>query len=56
MVSTVISHYRISDTLAAGDMGEAYRVRDERLGRDVAIKLLPADFAKDEDRMRRNER
>ena len=52
---TSLSHYRIVAKLGAGGMGEVYRARDERLGRDVAIKVLPADFAKDEDRLRRFE-
>ena len=36
-------------------MGEVYRAKDTRLGRDVAIKVLPADFARDADRLRRFE-
>ena len=53
--NTTLSHYRIVSKLGAGGMGEVYRARDERLARDVAIKVLPADFAKDEDRLRRFE-
>src|ERR1051325_177043 len=51
----ILSHYRIVSKLGAGGMGEVYRAHDERLGRDVAIKVLPADFAKDADRLRRFE-
>src|SRR5262245_19569082 len=50
-----ISHYRIISKLGAGGMGEVYRARDGRLDRDVAIKLLPASFSNDEDRLRRFE-
>jgi Tol biopolymer transport system component len=55
MVSQKISHYRIISKLGAGGMGEVYRARDARLDRDVAIKVLPASFANDEDRLLRFE-
>src|SRR5499426_2301698 len=48
-------HYEILSSLGAGGMGEVWRARDTRLDRDVAIKLLPAEFAKDADRLRRFE-
>ena len=47
--------YEILAPIGAGGMGEVYRARDTRLGRDVAIKVLPADFAADPDRLRRFE-
>lgn len=45
--------YQITRFIAAGGMGEVYRGRDERIGRDVAIKVLPSAFTADEDRLRR---
>jgi eukaryotic-like serine/threonine-protein kinase len=47
--------YEIVEPIGAGGMGEVYRARDTRLGRDVAIKVLPAGFAHDADRLRRFE-
>src|SRR6516225_9930121 len=47
--------YEIGSPLGAGGMGEVYRARDPRLGRDVAIKVLPAEFSVDADRLRRFE-
>src|SRR5262245_37694195 len=52
----MISHYRILDALGAGAMGEVYRATDTRLDRDVAIKILPAQFAADGERVKRFER
>src|SRR5262245_27758375 len=50
-----ISHYQIISLVGKGGMGEVYRAEDTRLRRDVAIKVLPDDFAKDADRLRRFE-
>src|SRR5215468_8278578 len=47
--------YEILASLGAGGMGEVYRAKDPRLGRDVAIKVLPASFSADADRLRRFE-
>lgn len=52
---TLLGPYEVGVLLGAGGMGEVYRARDTRLGRDVAIKVLPTDFASDADRLRRFE-
>src|SRR5215475_5083035 len=53
---TRVGPYEILAPLGAGGMGEVYRARDPRLGRDVAIKALPAALAQDADRVMRFER
>ena len=50
---TRLGPYEILAPLGSGGMGEVYRARDTRLNRDVAVKVLPASFATDEDRLRR---
>src|SRR2546426_5810215 len=47
--------YEILAPIGAGAMGEVYRARDTRLGREVAVKVLPQVFAADPDRLRRFE-
>ena len=52
---TKLGPYEIIAPIGAGGMGEVFRAKDTRLGRDVAIKVLPETFAKDADRLRRFE-
>ncbi len=56
LIGTQIGVYRIDSLLGAGGMGEVYRARDTKLGRDVAVKILPPAFASDPDRLKRFER
>jgi len=53
---TRLGPYEVTAPLGAGGMGEVYRARDTKLGRDVALKVLPAAFASDADRMARFQR
>ena len=56
IAGTRVGHYEIVAPLGAGGMGEVYRARDTRLGRDVAIKVLPATVASSTERLARFER
>ena len=47
MTGKTLSHYEVQDQLGAGGMGEVYRARDLKLGRSVAVKVLPVAFASD---------
>jgi non-specific serine/threonine protein kinase len=47
VVGSIVQHYRIADRLGAGGMGEVYRAEDVRLGRQVALKFLPAGLRAD---------
>src|SRR5438309_4404831 len=53
---TKVGRYEIRSKIGEGGMGEVYRARDEKLNRDVAIKILPEAFAQDSDRLARFKR
>ncbi|MCC7241935.1 MAG: protein kinase [Acidobacteria bacterium] len=55
-IGTLVGPNEITATVGAGGMGEVYRDPDSNLGRDVAIKILPVEFAQDADRRMRFER
>ena len=56
LTGSQLGPYEIRERLGAGGMGEVYRAQDSRLGRDVALKILPEAFASDPDRVRRFEK
>ncbi|PYV29551.1 MAG: hypothetical protein DMG22_22715, partial [Acidobacteria bacterium] len=56
MIGRQFGPYSVVSLLAKGGMGEVYRARDTKLGRDVALKLLPATFARDPERLARFQR
>src|SRR2546428_8308644 len=56
MIGTKLAHYEITSHLGTGGMGEVYQATDSKLGRSVAIKLLPEAFTHDTERVARFER
>ena len=56
MIGQTLAHYRVTAAIGAGGMGEVYRATDTKLGRDVALKVLPASMAGSPERLERFQR
>jgi len=56
LIGTELSHFRVKSKIGAGGMGEVYRATDTKLGREVALKVLPEGFSRDADRLARFKR
>src|SRR5688500_16675660 len=53
MIGSLIAHYRITKKIGSGGMGDVYLAEDTRLGRTVALKILPRELANQQERMAR---
>jgi serine/threonine protein kinase len=53
LISKTLGHYQITSQLGKRSKGEVFQAKDQKLGRDVAIKVLPEEFARDTDRVAR---
>jgi serine/threonine protein kinase len=53
MIGKTLGHYQITSQIGKGGMGEVYQVKDQKLGRDVAIKVLHEEFVRDAERIAR---
>jgi len=56
MIGQSLSHYRITEKLGQGGLGEVYRAEDTNLHRNVAVKVLPDEFSRDPERLARFQR
>ncbi|MCZ6725838.1 MAG: protein kinase [Acidobacteria bacterium] len=56
MIGRTLAHFKVTDKLGEGGMGEVYRAEDTKLGREVAVKVLPEAFTRDPERLARFER
>jgi len=56
MIGKTLGNFTLEARICKGGMGEVYKAKDQKLGRDVAIKVLPEEFAKDADRVARFQR
>jgi len=56
IIGKTLAHYEVTGQLGKGGRGEVYQAKDQKLGRDAAIKVLPDEFPRDADRVARFQR